>query len=373
MNGSEMMARVRLKGIAKVRKKLADGSVREYHYAWRGGPLFWRSDSQVPIGGPAYLQALADATPRGERAAGTFRAIVLRYLDSADFKKLAPRTQKDIRASINHPGNGIDLAFGTAPSEAFDDKRIRRRVLEWRDRIGGKVGDTRIRHLQQIVAWAFDRGDLETNRLTRIKSTYRSNRADVLWTDAEIDAFVASAPPHVARILVAATETGLRPGDLRGLSRFHVQDTLAGRRIVLTAKKTERRRQVVSVPVTQRMAELIDATPTGETILLRGKRGRPYSHENYLGDAVSEWRDKINAKAAKDGRAAPIRPDLRLYDARGTAATRLLNAGAEIREIATAMGWSIKRATEIIERYVALHPDMTDALGAKIAKLRGGE
>lgn len=363
------MMRVRLKGIHRVKSRLADGTVREYHYAWRGGPLFWRSDSQVPVGGPAYLQALGDAAPAAQRAAGTFRAVILRYLDSADFKTLAPRTQKDIRGSINHPANGIDKAFGSAPLAAFDDKRIRRRALEWRDGIGGKVGDTRIRHLQQIVAWAFDRGDLETNRLTRIKSTYRSNRADVLWTDAEIDALIAGSPPHVGRIVIAATETGLRPGDLCILSRFHVQETPHGRRIVLTPQKTEKRRQVVSVPVTQRMADLIDATPKGETILLRGLRGRPYSHANYLGDAVSDWRDKINARARAAGRPVPIRPDLRLYDARGTAATRLLNAGAEIREIATAMGWSIKRATEVIERYVALHPDMTDALGAKIAKL----
>jgi hypothetical protein len=30
--------RVQLKGVLHVRKKLADGEVRDYWYAWRGGP-----------------------------------------------------------------------------------------------------------------------------------------------------------------------------------------------------------------------------------------------------------------------------------------------------------------------------------------------
>jgi hypothetical protein len=30
--------RVRLNGIHRVRKRLATGQVRIYHYAWRGGP-----------------------------------------------------------------------------------------------------------------------------------------------------------------------------------------------------------------------------------------------------------------------------------------------------------------------------------------------
>lgn len=121
------------------------------------------------------------------------------------------------------------------------------------------------------------------------------------------------------------------------------------------------------------MAELIDATPDSETVFLRGKHGHPYSHENYLGDAVSEWRDRINATAEKAGMPAPIRKGLRLYDARGTAATRLLYAGADLKEISVAMGWSIKPAASVIERYVALHPDMADALGEKLSAPRANK
>ena len=61
-----------------------------------------------------------------------------------------------------------------------------------------------------------------------------------------------------------------------------------------------------------------------------------------------------------------LRKDLRLYDARGTAATRRLKAGADLKEIATHMGCSIKHAAEVIERYVALSPNMTDGIAQKL-------
>ena len=41
--------------------------------------------------------------------------------------------------------------------------------------------------------------------------------------------------------------------------------------------------------------------------ILVNQGGEPYQHENYLGDAVTTWRDKLKL--------------LRLYDTRGTAAT----------------------------------------------------
>lgn len=110
------------------------------------------------------------------------------------------------------------------------------------------------------------------------------------------------------------------------------------------------------------MAQLIAETPAGAATFIATKGGAPYQHEDYLGDAVSTWRDKLK-----------IRAELRLYDARGTAATRLLMADATLKEIATAMGWSLKHAASVIERYAALSPEMSDGLAAKLASARGGK
>lgn len=350
------MVRVNLKGIHRVRMKLADGSAREYHYAWRGkgAPKFWDSASGIPMGGAEYLEALAAARPKAQAAKGKFREAIIAFLDSADFTTLAPRTQADMRKSMYHPTSGIDAKFGGAPMAAMNDPRIRTEALKWRDGIGGKVGDDRIRHLQRIVRFALDRRMIQQNQLRDIRSVYRSNRAEIFWLPDEIEAFHKGAPAHVSRILAIALETGLRPGDLALLSREHIHRTPHGRRIVIW---TQKRKRLASIPVTDRMAALIDATPADQARLIVNKRGSPYQHENYLGDAVSQWRDTLK-----------LRRELRLYDARGTAATRLLEAGAELKEIATHMGWSLKHASEVIERYVALSPAMSDSLAEKLRK-----
>lgn len=354
------MVRVNLKGIHRVKVRLADGQTREYHYAWRGkgAPRFWDSASGVKIGSPQYLAALTDCTPRAAASKGLFRAAILAFIESQEFASLAPRTRSDMLKSIRHAKTGIDAKFGGAPVAAFNDPRIRASALEWRDSIGGKVGDDRIRHLQRIVSFAIDRRVVQQHHLRDIKSAYKSNRSEIFWTPSDIDAFKSGAPDHVWRILAVALETGLRPGDLLLLSREHVHRTPHGRRIVIW---TQKRKRMASIPVTDAMAVLIDATPVGQERLIVNKAGRPYQHENYLGDAVSSWRDRLG-----------IRSEVRLYDARGTAATRLLEAGADLKEIATHMGWSIKHASEVIERYVALSPAMSDSLAQKLKQAESG-
>lgn len=348
--------RVDLKGVHKVKMRLQKGVV-EVHYAWRGrgAPAFWRSDSGVQKGSAAYLAALsATATPATD--VKLFRSILQDFLKSGDFTRLSPRFQSDLRTSIFHPKNGIDQEFGDEKKAIFEHPGIRGVVLEWRDDIGGKVGNDRMRHLQQIVGWALDRGKLTQNHLTRLKSTYQSNRAEVVWLPSEIERFEAGAPAYVARILTVACETGLRPGDAFRLGWQHIHPTPRGRRIVIP---TNKRGRVVSVPVTPRMGALIDATPKDQPTFLVASDGKPFAHENQLGKVVSVHRDRLK-----------LRKELRLYDARGTAATRLLWVGGDLKEIAVAMGWSLKRAADVIERYTALSPDMADGIMAKLENAR---
>lgn len=350
--------RVDLHGINPVRKRLKAGVV-EIHYAWRGrgAPAFWRSDSGIAKGSAAYLAAFA-ATSQASADTGLFRDILRGFLASGDFTRLSPRFQSDLRTSIAHPKNGIDQEFGGEKKAIFDHPGIRGVVLEWRDEIGGKVGNDRMRHLQQIVGWAVDRGKLRQSYLVRMKSTYESNRAEIIWTPAEVATFVAGSPAYVARILVLMTETGLRPGDLYQVGPEHVHQTPRGHRIVMP---TNKRGRVVSIPLTPAALAIVKATPPGQKTFIVARDGKPFANENQLGKVVSLWRDKLN-----------LRKDLRLYDARGTAATRLLQAGSDIREIAVHMGWSIKRAAEVIERYVSLSPEMADGIAAKLERIRDG-
>jgi len=82
--------------------------------------------------------------------------------------------------------------------------------------------------------------------------------------------------------------------------------------------------------------------------VLANADGNPWT-VGALGHRVKYWM----ARARLDSR-------LRFYDLRGTAATRLIEAGLPIADIARHMGWSIGGAAQMLERYAHLDREMTD-------------
>ena len=339
------MTRVKIKGIHRVRKKLSDGTKVEYHYVFRSGPRFWSSNDNVVKNGPAYFQLYQEAIGSAPLAKGKFREILISYQKSPEFKKLAPRSQKDINSSI-FSSNGIDEKFGDAPIAAFNDYRIRKQAYEWRDDLAmrsERTADLRLSHLAAINTWALDRGYLVQHHLQKIKKLYKVDRSEIVWSQNEIEEFCLIAPQHVANILIVATETGLRPGDLIKLNRSHLRTTDYGLRIELTTNKRGRK---VSIPVTPKMQELIDNLPPTQLQFLVGAKGQPWKLSDSLGKEISKYKKKTF-----------IRQNLRLQDARGTAATKLFSAGLPLHNIALFMGWSPQYASRMIEIYCTMNPE----------------
>lgn len=354
------MTRMRVKGINRTTKTLADGRKVRYHYAWRGGPRFWCSDDGPKEGSPDYWASYQKACRSRDRSAGTFRQVVRAFLDSREFARLAPRTKRDYQQSIYHE-RGIDAKFGTAPLGAFNTPAIRKIVYAWRDSFtSDRVADARKTHLVSIVNWAVDKGYIKANHLAGMNNLYSSDRSDIIWMPDEIDLFLHGddetppAPEWLARLFTTALETGLRPGDLRILSRSHIQTTREGRRIFI---RTAKRSRIVSIPVTPGMAGVLDSTPTDRLRILLGGDGKPYKSVTSLGQAVSRRRDECG-----------IRKELRLPDTRGTAATRLYQADASLREIAAHMGWSVAHTAKMIETYVMMSPEASDSLLVKLSR-----
>lgn len=105
---------------------------------------------------------------------------------------------------------------------------------------------------------------------------------------------------------------------------------------------------------------MIDAPPQRRLLILTNANGNALTPHR-ASEGVRQSRDK-----------AGLSSDLRLYDARGTAATRLLNNGLSLAEIANHMGWSIRFAANVIEHYARVSPDETDAVLVKLAQAKGG-
>lgn len=347
------MARVDLRGIHRVRRRLVDGRVREHHYAWRGGPKFWSNDGEIKKGSAEYVAAFAATVERPKTGGVTTPEMVDCYLDSAEFSALAKRTRADYRKWALR----FAAEFKDDPASLFEYPGSWAEVVKWRERWkhAPRQYDYCAVVVSVILNWARDAAIITQHHCDRLRRLYESDRAEIVWTPANIEQFKAAAPSWVSRILIAATETGLRPGDLIRLQWNHVEATPHGRRIRL---RTNKRKRIASISVTPAMGGILDATPRTRKLILVSHRGRPLT-EHRASEAVRQWRDKSGLPDA-----------LRLQDARGTAASNLLRAGCGLGEIAAHMGWSLRYASQIIEAYAAVAPELADDILVKLARAR---
>ena len=142
--------RVRLKGINSKRKRLADGRVVTYYYAWKGGPPL-RGEPGTPEFVASYNAAVAQrvAPPRG-----VLLALLFRFQESAEFQfGISPRTRRDYVKQIKR----IEREFGDFPVKALGDPRARSIFLEWRDRLAQtslRQADYAYGTLARILSWA---------------------------------------------------------------------------------------------------------------------------------------------------------------------------------------------------------------------------
>ena len=117
--------RVRLKGLNCSRKKLANGEITTYWYAWRGGP---RLDGEP--GTPEFMASYNRAGAElPKEQTGTLDFILDKFQDSDAFLSRALRTQSDYRKLLRAIAN----EFGDFPLAALADRRARGEFMGWRD------------------------------------------------------------------------------------------------------------------------------------------------------------------------------------------------------------------------------------------------
>lgn len=337
------------KGVHRVRRKTKAGT-KFHFYATRGGPKFWEGMEKMPSNSEFFI-AFAEACERPSQVTKRLMTptLVDKFLSSLAVAELAPRTQKDYRKWCLR----FAEAFKDDPVAMFSEPESRGEVISWCDNWdhSPKQHYDASNTATRVLNWAVTRNFLPIHYCGKLPKYYSADRADIVWTSADQALFCATAPEYVQRILVAACETGLRPGDLSKLTKRHVERTPSGRRIRV---RTNKRSRVATIPVSQRLARLLDATPKDRMLILVGDHGQALNSES-ASKAVSRWRSKVKSLTPEVKGY-----ELRLSDARGTAATRLLEANLGLNDIASYMGWSIRYAAQVIEHYAVVSPDETD-------------
>jgi hypothetical protein len=155
--------RVRLKGINCTRKKLANGEVIVYFYAWKGGPAL-RGQPGTPEFIQSYNEAIAQ---RVKPPTGTLLSVLQQYQNSEDFLGLADSTRRSYVALIKR----IEKDFSDFPLSALADRRSRGVFLGWRDQIAGNGGRRQADYawtvLARVLSWSFNRGLISANPCER--------------------------------------------------------------------------------------------------------------------------------------------------------------------------------------------------------------
>jgi integrase len=324
------MVRARLQGVNTVRKRLADGTIKLYHYHRATGATL----SGKP-GSPEFLRDYGDAEKSMlDRLAGTFNGLVRDYTLSPEFEKLRETTQKQYRRMLTT----AEAKFGKLPLAALEDPRVRQDFMGWRAEIakasGDREADNRLGVISAMLTWARANGQINSNHIAGFKRLYESDRADIIWLPEHVTAFMASASVEMQRALIIALHTGQRQGDILRLSWGNYD----GKAIALRQSKTGRK---VEIPCTRALKAMLDGMPRTDAVMLTTASGRPWTGKNFR----KQWLAAC--------RKAKVPAELHFHDLRGTAATLLAEAGATVPQIASITGHSLKEVSSILEKYLS--------------------
>jgi len=334
---------IRLKGINSKRKRLADGTVRTYWYAWKGGPPL-RGEPGTPEFVASYNEAVAQKVLH---PTGALLSVLLKFQQSAEFQYgLEERTRRDYIKQIKR----IEQAFADFPINALNDARARSIFLDWRDKLAQtslRQADCAYGTLARILSWAHGRGLISTNPCSKAGKLYRGTRVDKLWTDDDVAQFLRTCPSHLRLPMLLAVNTGQRQGDLLRLP-WSAYDN---KTIKVRQRKTG---AYVPIPVADELKNALDTAPRRSPIMLTSSEGKPWSESGFQG----AW-GKATVRAGIRG--------LTFHDLRGTAVVTLARAGCSEVEIYSITGHKPGDVRAILTAHYL--PRDAEVAGNAIAKL----
>lgn len=272
------------KGVKRVVRTLADGTVKVYEYSTR----------------------------RSTKRRDTFGAILEEYKSSPEFTILAPATK------LNHL-----RAFDKMKS--FDGVLIgdikRRQVLRLRDAYADKPGIANqiVDAVSRVMSFAVDREYREDNPIVRVKRFKSVEYA--AWPPEAVDYAVAKFPERLRRAVLLALYTGQREGDVVAMTWADYD----GSGVAVVQQKTGEK---LWIPAHRDLRAEMDRwrLDTKADTILTDARGRPWRKDSFATVFYQERRQH----AALDG--------LVFHGLRKTAAARLAEAGCSALEIGAITG-----------------------------------
>lgn len=336
------MATVDLEHAYRVRAKGKD-----YWYAWKG-----KGAPRLPgaPGGAEFLAAyLAAHAERKSVDTNRTKGLILQWKTSDAWTLppekggLALSTKKNWNTWIPR----IEARFGNLSVKLFDRSEIRLDINKWLDqwKRQPRSADYGKQVLSALLSYAVSEGMLGKNPCIGIPNRYSNERADLIWTDANIQRMETlakdpktSVSQEIVWALKLACLTGLRLADLLKLSWSHIDRWS----IELKTGKSRVRgkgQRTATIPKYDELEALLKEIPKRATTVLTNSNGLPWK----TGFSAS-W-----STAMKDFGAT----ELHFNDSRGTFATKVYQTQEfTLAEIGQMLGWAEDKVERIINRYV---------------------
>ncbi|PHR23281.1 MAG: integrase [Hoeflea sp.] len=338
--------RARLKGINKITRTLASGEKAVYYYHRATGARL----SGEP-GSTEFLASIAEAEAKSRnRSQGTLSGLIREFEATAKWRKLADSTRSEYRRVMTF----WEDQYGTCPHVALEDKAFRRDVLKWHDGYSAahpREADNRVTILARVLSWAAKDGPLDRNVLDSFDRAYQGDRSEKIWLPEHVEAFMAVAEPEMRLAIVLALHTGQRQGDLLQLAWSNYNGTHLALRQG-KSRRADKPGRLVTIRCTKALKTTLDGLDKRSTLILTTKTGRAFK-KRYFAD---QWEKTCKAAGIED---------LHFHDIRGTTVTMLFQAGCNLAEIVSITGHSLRRAQEILDRYLARTSTMADSAIAK--------
>lgn len=148
----------------------------------------------------------------------TVDRLVMEYLDSANFKELAPRTQRDRDRELNV----FSKVFGSMLPDRIEPHHIRRYVD-----LRGQSSKTQANHelaaASVMFAWGYERGRCKSNPAKGIKK-FKVKARDRYITDSEFDALLSCAEVRLKIACEISYLCAARQGDVLQLTWSQVNE-----------------------------------------------------------------------------------------------------------------------------------------------------
>lgn len=319
---------LRLKGIHRVKKKQADGSIKVYLYHRATG---------LPLDPNRLAESYVEAEKKKRRAGERTLTDLIRLWDqSTTFTALS----KDSRTEYVWKLRRLEQKWGSVPEDSFnsadDADAFAADALAWHQELGKsskRSADNLMSALCRVLSFAKEQRRIKHHPIPSFHRLYKSDRADKTWSEELQQQFIRTARPAMATAMILVRNTAMRASDVRKFpwTRYN------GEQVQIRSSKTGK---LVWIPATRELKAHLDGlTRTGALVMLT-TTGKAYT-KRYFNE---HWREDANKVGAGD---------LNFHDNRGTAATLLAEAGATAPEIAEAMCWTVDKAQKVIDQYLA--------------------